>query len=123
MIESHAPVLLVDDLDSALDYYRDRLAFHVEVWQPRHYGQAMRDGCQLHFACFKESGPRPNVHAVPPDMFDVYFYVDDVEALYDEFRELGADLVHGPVEQDYGLREIRVRDTDGYILAFGKLPE
>jgi uncharacterized glyoxalase superfamily protein PhnB len=56
-------------------------------------------------------------------MFDVYLYVDDVDAIYTEFRELGADLVHGPVDQGYGLREIRVRDPNGYVLAFGKLSE
>jgi catechol 2,3-dioxygenase-like lactoylglutathione lyase family enzyme len=122
-IAGHAPVLLVEDLGRALDYYRDKLGFDVEVWQPRHYGQASRDGRQIHFACFKESGPRPNAEAVPPDMFDVYLYVDDVHALYEELRERGADLLHGPVEQGYGLREIRVRDPHGYILAFGKLPE
>jgi uncharacterized glyoxalase superfamily protein PhnB len=88
------------------------------VW---HYGQATRDGCQIHFACFNELGPRPNAEVVPPDMFDVYLYVDDVDAIYEEFRELGADLVHGPVDQGYGLREIRVLDPHGYVLAFGKM--
>jgi uncharacterized glyoxalase superfamily protein PhnB len=54
-------------------------------------------------------------------MFDVYVYVDDVDALHEELVGRGADLVHGPVEQGYGLREIRVRDPDGYVLAFGRL--
>jgi catechol 2,3-dioxygenase-like lactoylglutathione lyase family enzyme len=63
---------------------------------------------------------RPNSEVVPPDMFDVYFWVDDVDDLYAELTERGAELVHGPVAQGYGLREFRVRDPDGYILAFGR---
>ncbi len=54
-------------------------------------------------------------------MFDLYIYVDDVEALHDELRERGADILNGPVDTTYGLREIRVRDPHGYILAFGKM--
>jgi uncharacterized glyoxalase superfamily protein PhnB len=56
-------------------------------------------------------------------MFDVYVYVDDVDALHAELVERGADLLHGPVEQAYGLRELRVRDPHGYVLAFGTLLE
>jgi hypothetical protein len=32
-------------------------------------------------------------------------------------------VLNAPVQTEYGLREIRVRDPDGYVLAFGKLPE
>jgi uncharacterized glyoxalase superfamily protein PhnB len=52
-------------------------------------------------------------------MFDVYFGVDDLEALHEELVRRGAELLHGPVDQEYGQRELRVRDPDGYILAFG----
>jgi uncharacterized glyoxalase superfamily protein PhnB len=54
-------------------------------------------------------------------MFDLYVYVDDVDAYHDELVERGADVLHGPVNQGYGLREIRVRDPHGYVLAFGKV--
>jgi catechol 2,3-dioxygenase-like lactoylglutathione lyase family enzyme len=123
MLTGHATVLLVDDVSRSLDYYRDRLGFEVQQYDanPEHYGYARRDACAVHFACFEDARPRPNSETVPPDMFDVYVYVDDVDALHDEFVERGADLLHGPVEQGYGLREIRVRDPDGYVLAFGKL--
>ena len=43
--------------------------------------------------------------------------------LHEEFVERGADIVFAPLDTDYGLREIRVRDPSGYILAFGTLPE
>jgi catechol 2,3-dioxygenase-like lactoylglutathione lyase family enzyme len=120
-LTAHATVLLVADVRRATDYYRDALGFEVELYDriPDHYGYARRDGCQVHFACFDVSA-RPNSEVVPPDMPDVYFYTDDVDGLHAELVERGADLVHGPVDQGYGLRELRARDPDGYILAFGR---
>jgi catechol 2,3-dioxygenase-like lactoylglutathione lyase family enzyme len=122
-VDSHATVLLVADVGRALDYYRDKLGFAGHAWEvnPQHYGYASRDGCHVHFACFKDVAPRPNSEAVPPDMFDLYVYVDDVESLHNELRERGADILNAPVDTSYGLREIRVRDPHGYILAFGKM--
>jgi predicted enzyme related to lactoylglutathione lyase len=117
-----APVLLVADVRVAAEYYRDRLGFDVSFYDriPDHYAYAERDGCHLHFACFHGVRPRPNVEVVPPDMFDVYFWVDDVEALHEEVVGRGADVMVPPTDQGYGLREIRVRDPHGYILAFGQ---
>ena len=125
MIQSHATVLLVDDVAGALEYYRDKLGFEGHAWEknPEHYAYVERDNCWIHFACFHGAKARPNSQVVPPDMFDLYIYVADVEKLHEEFVERGADIVFAPLDTDYGLREIRVRDPSGYILAFGTLPE
>jgi catechol 2,3-dioxygenase-like lactoylglutathione lyase family enzyme len=119
MIESHATVLIVDDVAAALDYYRDKLGFdgHAYERDPTNYGYATREGCQLHFAHTPGQPPQPN------GFFDVYIYVDDVDGLHEELAGRGADILNAPVDTEYGLREIRVRDPHGYILAFGKLPE
>jgi predicted enzyme related to lactoylglutathione lyase len=121
-LTGHATVFLVQDVRRATEYYRDALGFDVELYDriPDHYGYAHRDGCHVHFARFDGATARPNSAIVPPDMFDAYFYVDDVDGLHGEVVERGAELVHGLVDQGYGLREFRVRDPDGYILAFGQ---
>jgi catechol 2,3-dioxygenase-like lactoylglutathione lyase family enzyme len=125
MIESHATVLFVDDIARALDHYRDKLGFEGHAWDQnaRHYAYVNRDNCWIHFCCVSGVAPRPNSEAWPPDMFDLYIYVDDVEGLHEELVGRGADILNAPVNTDYGLREIRVRDPFGYVLAFGKLPE
>jgi uncharacterized glyoxalase superfamily protein PhnB len=56
-------------------------------------------------------------------MCDLYVYVDDVDALHEELVERGAEILHAPVDTEYGMRDFRVRDPHGYILAFGKVPE
>lgn len=121
-LSGHATVLLVKDVATSADYYRDALGFDVSLYEtlPDHYGYAERDGCRVHFAHWDGVEARPNSEVVPPDMFDAYFWVDDADGLHAEFQERGAELVHGPIDQGYGLREFRVRDPDGYILAFGR---
>ena len=125
MLTGHAPVLLVRDVRAALDYYRDRLGFDISHYEklPEHYGYAERDGCNVHFARFDGADPRPNSEAAPPDMFDVYFWVEDVDAFHAEVAERGAEIMQAPLDQGYGLRDFRVRDPHGYVLAFGKVLE
>ena len=122
MLTGHATVLLVEDVKRAADYYRDRLGFAIWLYDanPDHYASAERDDCHVHFAHFDGARAQPNSKLVPPDMFDAYFWPDDVDALHAEFKERGARIVHAPTDQPYGLREFRVQDPDGYILAFGK---
>jgi hypothetical protein len=49
----------------------------------------------------------------------VYFVVGDAEALYEFHRANGVEIVEGPRDQPYGLREYTARDLDGYYLNFG----
>lgn len=122
-LSEQSAVLLVEDVQRALDYYRDALGFEVSHYTriPEHYGFAQRDSCSVHFACFKGAPRRlPNCEIVPPDMFDVYATTDDVDGLHAELVGRGADIVHGPVTQGYGAYEFRARDPHGYILAFAE---
>jgi uncharacterized glyoxalase superfamily protein PhnB len=114
-----APVLLAPDVAEALDYYRDVLGFEVEPYagEPRAYGYATRDGTHVHIAHAHHC--RPNSDLVT-DLFDVYIWVDDVEAVHDELVERGAALIHPPIDREYGLREIRVRELNGYVLGIGQ---
>jgi catechol 2,3-dioxygenase-like lactoylglutathione lyase family enzyme len=98
MLTGHATVLLVENVRRATEYYRDRLGFDVELYDkiPDHHGYASRDGCYLHFARFDSVTARPNSEVVPRDMFDAYFWVEDVDALYSELSARGATIVHGP---------------------------
>ena len=115
-----APVLVVPDVAEALAYYRDKLGFEVDEWDPNPaaYGYAHRDVCEIHL-CQGEPA-RPNSEVVQPDLFDVYIGTDDVAALYEEFKANGADLLHEPIERPWAMLEIRVQDPFSYILAFGQ---
>ena len=61
----------------------------------------------------------------------IYFWVDDVDALFAKYVERGLDTsvregskVHqGPVDQTWGRREFYVTDADGNTIRFCKLIE
>jgi catechol 2,3-dioxygenase-like lactoylglutathione lyase family enzyme len=122
-LTGHATVLVVTDIAASLAHLRDRLGFEIEPYEanPLHYGYARRDDVFLHVCCVEGAQPRPNHEGVPPDLFDVYVWVEDVDALHAELTDRGAELLHKPIDQEYGLREIRVRLPDGYVLAFGRV--
>ena len=46
--------------------------------------------------------------------------VTDIDALADELRASGADIVDGPDNRIYGQRELVVQDCNGLVLAFGE---
>ncbi len=47
-------------------------------------------------------------------------WVDDVDALYAELQQLQADIVSPPQLRIYGMKELEVRDLDGYVICFGE---
>jgi catechol 2,3-dioxygenase-like lactoylglutathione lyase family enzyme len=114
-----APVLLAPDIAEALDYYRDVLGFEVEPFakDPGVYGYAKRDGAYIHIA--QADHCRPNSDLVG-DLFDVYIWVDDVQAVHEELVKRGANILHAPTDRPWGMREIRVRELNGYVLGIGQ---
>jgi catechol 2,3-dioxygenase-like lactoylglutathione lyase family enzyme len=120
VLTGHAPFLVVPDVTATLEWYRDVLGFEIHAYflDPEETGNATRDACTIFFN--RGERARPNAEIVPPDLFDVYLYADDVEALHREWREAGAEILHEPIDRPWNLREIRVRDLNGYVLGVGE---
>jgi hypothetical protein len=62
---------------------------------------------------------RPN-RSIMGGTFDAYVYVSNVDQLAEELRRKKADIVEGPVDRVYGMRELIVQDCNGYAIAFGQ---
>ena len=119
----HATVLLVADLRRAGDYYRRRLGFTVELHahDPEQLAWAHRDGFRIQLAQLGRARPRRYQGAAPRDMFDAYFCPTDLGALHAEFTARGATIIQPLAGEPSGVREFRVQDPDGYVIAFGPL--
>ena len=120
-----SPVLLVADVIKAAEYYGGALGFEIpRMWgEPPHFCIPIRDGRAVMLNQVRPGDSfRPN--ADYNGRYDVYFDVDDADALFGEFRARGADVVCEPEDMPYGMREFSVRDPDGHLLAFGhEIPE
>ena len=120
---SSAAVLLVRDVVTAANHYRDQLGFSFDGFfnDPPDFCILRRDGCHL---MLKQAADP--VHVVPhwkvsPSLCNVYFWVTDAEALYHELKARGAKIDYDLCTQPYGCREFGVQDLDGYDLAFGQI--
>lgn len=111
-----APVLPVDDLAQAMEFYRHQLGFEETfTWgDPPYYAIVKRGpGVSIHLSEREDMREK-----IQPRM--VYVFVEDVDALYEEYRGRGLPMFSPPEDQDYGMREFEVRDGSGHFLTFGQ---
>lgn len=63
----------------------------------------------------------PNHFANPEDEnWDAYLWIDNVEALYQEFIDKGVKITRTICYQPYSNRDFEVEDCNGYRLCFGQ---
>jgi uncharacterized glyoxalase superfamily protein PhnB len=122
-IIASAPVLLVKDVIQAAEYYRDKLGFiHQTLYnQPVDFAIIRRDGFTLMLSQVEADYAIVPHWQVVEKMWNVYFWVDDVEALYAEFQASGAIIDYTLHTKSYGVKEFGVQDLDGHDIAFGQI--
>lgn len=119
---AHAPVLLVRELLPAAAYFKDKLGFiDQNIYnEPPDFAIIRRDNLTLMLA-----QKPPNTNTLPhwqivPQLWNVYFWVDDVEALYAEFQASGAIIDYELHTKPYGVKEFGIRDLDDHDIAFAQ---
>ncbi len=119
---SSAPVLLVRDVVAAAEHYRDALGFsYTRFWgEPPKFVILDRDGLRL----MLNQSPHGTVIVphwkVDAGIWNVYYWVDDIDALFAEFTARGAKIDYGLDDKPYGIREFGIQDLDGYDIGFGQ---
>jgi len=118
MIKNISPIFTAVDFAALVDEYR-RLGFDVNAnpssVSPDDYGYAFarRDEACLHLAELSRS----KVHVVNTA---AYFFVEDADALYDEWRSANVPgELSEPEDTEYGVREGTYVDQGGNIIRFG----
>lgn len=122
-ILSGAPVLLVRDVKVAADYFRDRLGFSYDrLWgEPADFCMVRRDGHTVMLSQAPTDAELVPHWRVVDKMWDVYFWVDDVEGIYEEFNQRGAIIDYHLGVKPYGVREFGVQDMDDHDIGFGQV--
>jgi catechol 2,3-dioxygenase-like lactoylglutathione lyase family enzyme len=122
IIDGISPFFIVRHLDAALAFYRDRLGFSVTFRGPEDdpfFGIVRRDGAMI---MVKDVGvePLPNYKRDGGARWDAYLDVTDPDALAAEFTSRGVIFSEPLKDTDDGLRGFELKDTDGYVLFFGR---
>lgn len=119
-----APYFFVGDVIGTANYYRDKLGFHYDrFWgEPPAFCMVKRSGIVIMLSQIDESGGvRPNRLSDPEgEAWDAYVWVEDADALYEEFRAQGVTIARDICDQPYGCRDFDVEDCNGYRLCFGQ---
>ncbi len=102
------PILNVKNLNAATDYYVNRLGFRKKwEWGEAATFGAVERGAAVLFLCQGAQGP-PGVWLT--------VWVDDVDALHQEYLASGAIIREAPMNFPWENREMLVQDLDGHYL-------
>jgi catechol 2,3-dioxygenase-like lactoylglutathione lyase family enzyme len=119
MITAVAPQFLVDDLERAIAYYRDRLGFAVDFVYESFYASVSRDGCAIHLKhAPKIDADRANRKA--NEHLDATFSVNGIQDLYSELQGREAVVIKTIGERPWASVDFYIEDPDGYILCFSE---
>ena len=117
---SVAPQFVVPDVVQAAEYYMRVFGFEsVDYFlEPPVHAIVVRDRVRIFFAQAQGQSGTSN-RTLKEVGLDAYIFADDVDQLDADFRRNGADIIEGPVNRAYDMREIVVRDLNGFTLVFG----
>ena len=125
------PLLQVYDMPASIRFYRDRLGFQIHSHSPHRGGE---DPDRYHWVWLKhgsihlmlntayesdEERPVPPEPARTSAHADTALYFDclDLDAAFEELRAKLPDLAP-PHLTGYGMRELSLKDPDGYLISF-----
>ena len=112
MLESAVPILASLNAEETIKFYTDKLGFTLNNnW----YGYVIlsRDEITMHLWPCKD----PEI----PKATGCYINVNEVEKLYDEYKQTGVVHPNGPLkEMPWKMKQFSILDNNGNIIHFGE---
>lgn len=109
--ESAVPILNVKNVPASIAYYVEKLGFDKE-WDwgsPPSFACVFRDSVRI-FLCQDAQG-------TPGTWISIF--IQDVDALHEDYKRRDAIIRQAPTNFPWGLREMNVEDLDGHRLRIG----
>lgn len=101
------PQLGTLNVEETQRYYRDVLGFKIDwTWGENDYGSVSRDDVTI-FLSRADGGVSRGC---------LFVFAGQVDELYSEWREKGADIVSELEDKPWGMREFTIRDNNGHQL-------
>jgi lactoylglutathione lyase len=120
-------VLVVADVDRALDFYAGTLGLALGH---RSGPYAQLDTGRTRLSLYQRDAMADTLGVErldPPDRtapgFELGFKVEDVDAAYAELVAAGAEPAAAPTTREWGQRTAYVRDPDGHLVELAEQPE
>lgn len=113
----HRLILAVQNLTISTEFWMSTLGFDRDFGDGSDgWSWLSRDGFAVGLG---ECANEPAASTLGDHSYVAYVTVDDVDALYEEFRARGATLQAAPLTKPWGMREFGLRTPDGHRITFG----
>lgn len=126
-MQGMVPLLQVFDMRASIAFYCDVIGFEIVSNSPPrddvmfHWALLRRDGIELMLNTAYDEGQQPDVpdarRVAAHDDTGLFIACPDVDAAYAYLREKGI-AEQPPKVAPYGMKQLYVRDPDGYGLCF-----
>jgi len=111
-VECANPILNFANMARSVQYYVEVLGFTNAAWGGDDFTYVTRDNAGIYLSEGDQGQPGTWV----------WIGVEDVAALYEEYRAKGANILHPPENYPWAC-EMKVPDPDGHVLRFGSDPK
>jgi catechol 2,3-dioxygenase-like lactoylglutathione lyase family enzyme len=121
-IDSISPFFIVRNVSKAFSFYRDKLGFEITFQgfgDDLFFGIVRRGGAEILLKSVGV-GPLPNCERQPDARWDAFLYVPDPDALAAEYASRDVEFSVPLKDTGDGLRGFELKDSDGYVLFFGR---
>jgi predicted enzyme related to lactoylglutathione lyase len=106
-----APLLMVPDVRATADFYRNVLGFKSDPGADTpEYSVVWRDNAAVHLAQGEDA----------PTGVRIFFWVKDVNTLYEEVVQRGATIAVPIGTRPYRVRDFAIRDPNGVMVVCGQ---
>lgn len=113
------PSLMVRDVEASLAFYTGVMDFATCGRHEDEQGLAWAEVRQGEIVLQLMRAPLRGLPDEPVFTGTFYFFPESVDAVAEQVSGR-AEIAWGPEEMPYGMRELALRDPDGYLLAFSE---
>jgi len=118
MSKNVVPMIHVPDVRAMVEWYQS-IGFNVVAT----YGNESESGYSFAIVSFGDGQVMFSEGGEPSDKqrreVDLYVYADDIDEVYERLKDR-VDVVEGPHNTFYGMREVIIRDVNRFWITFGQ---
>jgi catechol 2,3-dioxygenase-like lactoylglutathione lyase family enzyme len=123
-VSGTSPIVAVRDVVASVAFYETCLGFERELYNPDHGFALVRRGALMvsFIRASDDAALKATANNVSAQfwMDDVAGYFEDIQGRFERYPELAPTA---PIDCDYGVRELHIKDPDGFLMLFTDLKD